>query len=55
MSKHDQRCTPFSENISELWNSIKLVGHEVKNVVVELVRKARRKCKDEHEDPNNAS
>ncbi len=41
MSLNDNRGTPFSENIRELWKAIKTggrVGHELKNVAVELIR-----------------
>lgn len=38
---NDQRGTPFRQNIADLWKAIKTrgrVGHELKNVAVELVR-----------------
>ena len=50
MRKHDQQGTPFSQNIRDLWCAILgkprtddrtwlfAVGHEFKNVLVELVR-----------------
>lgn len=52
----DQRCTPFSQNIADLWSAIKgepredgrkwldAVGHEVKNVILELYRKITGSC-----------
>ena len=54
MRKHDQQNTPFRSNIRDLWNAILgkpradgrnwlfAVGHELKNVIVELGRDIRR-------------
>ena len=54
MRKHDQQNTPFRSNIRDLWNAIRgkprtdgrnwlfAVGHELKNVIVELGRDIRR-------------
>ncbi len=41
MSTNDNRGTPFSENIRELWRAITSrgrIGHELKNVVIEWIR-----------------
>lgn len=52
MRSHDQQGTPFKQNMKDLWNAIRgkprtdgrgwfmAVGHEFKNVIVELVRSA---------------
>ncbi len=49
MSQHDQQCTPFRQNLDDLWHAIKAfpkgrIGHEAKNVLVELWRQATGKC-----------
>lgn len=51
MSKHDNRCTPFKQNVADLWTAIKdfpqgRIGHEAKNVVVELWRYWTGQCPD---------
>lgn len=61
---NDQQCTPFVDNAKELLKALfhvgyprtdkrgwlGAVGHEGKNVIVELWRKARGQCpeQDEH-------
>jgi len=54
MRANDQRNTPFRDNVRDLWNAIAgkpradgrtwlfAVGHEFKNVLVELYRDIKR-------------
>lgn len=53
MRQRDQRGTPFRQNMRDLWHAIigkprtdgrnwfRAIGHELKNVFVELIRKVR--------------